>query len=69
MSEGAIRGYSMHNLIPSGNWLVADTTKGFFLEYWLFPECKCVVSLKADVELETMEALMRILQACEAVPR
>lgn len=53
----------------NGLWLIADTTQGFFLEYWLMPEKKCVVSLRSDLDLEVMEAVMGILRACQVVPR
>ena len=33
-------------------WVIVDSTQGWFLEYWIFPEKKCVVSLKSEMELE-----------------
>lgn len=50
-------------------WLIADSTKGFFLEYWIMPEKKCVVSLKSDLPLEVLESVMMILRAMKVVPR
>lgn len=50
-------------------WVIADTTNGFFLEYWLVPEKQCVASFKADCDLDTLEALMRIMRAFKVEPR
>jgi len=50
-------------------WVIADTTQGFYLEYWLFPERRCVVSLKADVDLGTLEDIMMLLRGHKVVPR
>lgn len=51
-------------------WFIADTTQGFFLEYWLNePMRKCVVSMKADCDLVSLEALMTMLRACGVTPR
>lgn len=49
-------------------WLINDSTQGFFLEYWIMPEKKCVVSMKAD-SLKSMEALVVILNALKVEPR
>lgn len=52
-------------------WLIVDSTHGWFLEYWTFPEKRCVVSLKTDceAELETLEAMCEVLKAMKVVPR
>jgi hypothetical protein len=50
-------------------WLIADTTQGFFLEFWVFPERKCVVSLKSNLDLEILESIRGFLIACQVVPR
>ena len=50
-------------------WLIVDSTKGFFLEYWLMPQKKCVVSLQADVDLETLEEIMMLLRGHKVAPR
>ena len=50
-------------------WVIVDSTQGWFLEYWIFPEKKCVVSLKSEMELEVLEAVCNILKAMKVVPR
>lgn len=50
-------------------WIVNDTTQGFFLEYWIFPERKCVVSLKTNLSLEILETMRMFLMACMVEPR
>ena len=50
-------------------WVIVDSTEGWFLEYWVFPEKKCVVSLKSDLQWEILEAVCNVLKACKVVPR
>lgn len=50
-------------------WLIVDSTKGFFLEYWLMPQKKCVVSLQADLDLGKLEELMMLLRGYKVTPR
>ncbi len=49
-------------------WLIVDCTQGWFLEYWLFPEKKCVVSLKSEYDLEVLEAGGSVLKAVKVGP-
>jgi hypothetical protein len=50
-------------------WVIADTTDGFFLEYWLFPERRCILSMKGDCPLEDLESAMRMLRELKIEPR
>lgn len=44
-------------------WLVAETPRGLFLEYW--QDQKCVVSFKTDATIDELEKLKALLAACK----
>ena len=52
-----------------GQWYIADSTQGFMLEYWTNDPRKCLVSLKADCDVETLQAVMGLLRALKMKPR